>query len=107
MSEDETHIGKLLKCAVHEQTDNCSCRVKVILEPPFRNLGNEFHAASRSSWVDKHDRLPTIQFLKSGRVGGSTGPLVVVVGHERDAVGLQHIVRVFDLLQASILVGQW
>ena len=56
--------------------------------------------------MHEHHCLAAIQFLEGGRERWVAQPFVPVAGHQRDSVGLQRVERVFDFLQAGVLVRQ-
>jgi len=55
--------------------------------------------------VDVHDRLAATELVHDRLEIRMPQPFVAVAGIEPDAIGLEHIKRVFDLLERALDVG--
>ena len=66
----------------------------------------EVAAAVRRGRVDVDDRLAPVQLLHHRPVGRVAEPRVAVARHQADAVSLDHVVGVRDLLQRGVDIRQ-
>ncbi len=105
MREEKADVPELRQPAVEQQAQHGARGVLRVLDQRGRHARHEAAAAIRRERMEIRHGLAAIELLEDRDEERVAGPGISVAGHEPDAVGLEHVERVFDLAQRALDIG--
>jgi hypothetical protein len=103
---DHLHVRVAPRGAAEHHLGNPARRVGAVLDVGVAQAGHDAHAAGMARRVGVEHGAAAVELLEHWRKHRVAQELVAVVGAEIDAVGLERIERVFDLLERAVDVGE-
>ena len=106
MGEYPLDVRAARKRAAEHQAHDRARRIERKFDGRRRDVRDDAAQETRRGRMEIDHRLAPVEFVEHRREGFVARPLVVVVGHQRDAVDLEHVEGIFDFAQAAFGIGQ-
>ncbi len=102
MREDPADVGEFCGGAAEDDMGDRARRIGRVLDRPRRDARHQSAAAVRCGRVNVDHCLAPVELFVDRRKRRIAEILVLIAGEQPDAVGLERVERVFDLLEASL-----
>ncbi len=105
--KNESHVGTSRQCPAKKQAGDGARGVETKFLCRHMHTGHYIHAAVQECRMCICNSFPPLQFIEHRCEGRVAQIFAVVIREKTDAVGVKRVERVFDFLQAAVLVRQW